>query len=1548
MWKKIRYALCFIVLISIFSVTYNFREYYYVPLIQKSVDKVTNSKLKFRNFSFEFPFNLVLHDVEYDNKLFIDRASLRFEPFMFFKNITTPLKSLSALKINKIVYINQSQDKLVHDVVQKTTFQKFKIKFFQKVLSLFKVNCSIDKLQILKEDKVITSKNINVFLNKEIDVDGDIFYSNQKIHTKGNIKLEGDFFTINFYTEIEGIIITKFDLLGVYNFFDNSFEYNIDTKELFVNRLDFGTIKTNVKKDSSSFVVNSEGNKVKVFFKSNDFSCDVFKSTGTINLRDISDVLNTKINYSAALENKLLELNVDAKDTFVFGNNFGDFNFKANNINNILRVSGFHNSGNSFETEVNRDGSYNTEVYNNKKKVGHLFGNYKKGEFSIDIKNMPIKKLSFIKNFSKTIKGSLSLYGDIGPKTGTVYLVGKQIASKKLKGFDIFGKLYKQDYKWFVEANTQDNKIVMNAFYENKKNNGLNIYYDWVDTENVLKILGAKKPQLSGKATGKIEYFSKDFTTIVDLKFKNGTLLENKFDIFNISGQYSNNQISISTCNFSGPQTKIQIKSFIDFINKGANSYFNTNINNFKIKGINVNCDLTLNGQLKENNEIIGNLSVDNLEIGKLKFVYKSLLLLSRDKIKMYDLKNDNGLSGEMTYDFTTNNISSFIENIDSKLSKYNPNIKGRLNSQTTFSGTLKNPRIVSIIKIKNGLYNSLLFNLETKAEYKNKKLYLENLKILAGEKTKTKITGSGILDKEKTNIKIKFKNLSEETINKYVGFRTPFKGIFYGDGKVIGKLDNLKYMLNIYADTLFVKSLKFNSFVSKLTAQNRIISVEDATVKISDSEIKILSANFDVNTLQYNSKFKFVNTHLGPFDIFGNINIDGTMIKKDEAHIYKGNIKFMDLWLNEEKINELLLKYSIVDRNFSFNTDKKNKLKFSGNILLSKYPKIVFEKILLNYDKQHYKFNGSILSDKIDINMEGNQLDLLILTNLFNFPVDVAGTLDFKLNGSGPISNPNINLSINSSQGSIYNVPFDLCNVKIDMKDNKVNIDEFNIKKSGKYSFVMDGFFPFWLDSKLKNKLMKESVKINYKLEDNSLYIIKNLSQNKIISKKGNLKLSGNLTGIRKNISNTGELTLEGTTIKTDSYINKIKDLNIDISWADNLFKIKQATAKVGSGVLETTGSIKMQGIRPLFYDLEMFTTNKGVPIVVKELPIPTSGVFKMESSNFANFSKGVPIFNFKLYGNAKNPKLTGIAELENTIFCYPSPIKKSSNDMSDFLSDIFKNLYIDIDLKSATNTKYENSFINAELKGSVNLKGNIDEIVANGVMISNDGLFSYLGNDFTIIDSKIEIINNELFVTAEGESEVYNDGDSTAEIIKVFVERSDINNIKTRFASKNDPTMDSKKALARLTKTDPAQSSNLETSTDFLVKQQAIRMFSSNVATPLANTVLKKTGVVDNVRLGFVNKDILQIDSKEEASMAELLYGMKYSVEKNINRLLQVGYSVTFDKVQKEIDLKQALEMSFKVNRNLFLKGSYGLKSDNPDYEPDKRLMIEQRLRF
>ncbi|MBQ1656568.1 MAG: hypothetical protein II053_06665, partial [Bacteroidales bacterium] len=118
------------------------------------------------------------------------------------------------------------------------------------------------------KNKLIKMKNVNFTLNKEMDIGGEILYSKYKVHTRGNLKLDGNFITSNFYTEIDGLIKSKFDLIGNYNLYDDTFDYNVETKELFVNRLELGTLTTNIKKTTDTFTVASTGDNMSILEKS--------------------------------------------------------------------------------------------------------------------------------------------------------------------------------------------------------------------------------------------------------------------------------------------------------------------------------------------------------------------------------------------------------------------------------------------------------------------------------------------------------------------------------------------------------------------------------------------------------------------------------------------------------------------------------------------------------------------------------------------------------------------------------------------------------------------------------------------------------------------------------------------------------------------------------------------------------------------------------------------------------------------------------------------------------------------------------------------------------------------------------------------------------------------------------------------------------------------------------------------------------------------------------------------------------------------------------
>ncbi|MCL1901927.1 MAG: hypothetical protein FWG51_05995, partial [Firmicutes bacterium] len=100
------------------------------------------------------------------------------------------------------------------------------------------------------------------------------------------------------------------------------------------------------------------------------------------------------------------------------------------------------------------------------------------------------------------------------------------------------------------------------------------------------------------------------------------------------------------------------------------------------------------------------------------------------------------------------------------------------------------------------------------------------------------------------------------------------------------------------------------------------------------------------------------------------------------------------------------------------------------------------------------------------------------------------------------------------------------------------------------------------------------------------------------------------------------------------------------------------------------------------------------------------------------------------------------------------------------------------------------------------------------------------------------------------------------------------------------------------------------------------------------------------DNFRVSYVTTE--QASNTDEPTFADLLYGTKYSVEKNITNQLLLGYSLTFDQIQRRLDLRHEVEMRYRLNNNLFLSGIYELESENSMHAPDRRLMLQHQIRF
>jgi hypothetical protein len=178
------------------------------------------------------------------------------------------------------------------------------------------------------------------------------------------------------------------------------------------------------------------------------------------------------------------------------------------------------------------------------------------------------------------------------------------------------------------------------------------------------------------------------------------------------------------------------------------------------------------------------------------------------------------------------------------------------------------------------------------------------------------------------------------------------------------------------------------------------------------------------------------------------------------------------------------------------------------------------------------------------------------------------------------------------------------------------------------------------------------------------------------------------------------------------------------------------------------------------------------------------------------------------------------------------------------------------------------------------------------------------------------------------------------------MIVDKSDLMHVKPRFLSRLNSTLSSEKALAKATGTN--SDSYGGTDADYSMRQQLIRLVDSTLTTPLARSFLRKSGLADSFKVQYINQQPIRPVQSGNPTMAELLYGTKYSMGKNLTNQLQLGYSVIFDELNNKLDLRHELEMSYKLQKNTLLKGVYELDTHNPFRQYDKRITLEQQWRF
>jgi hypothetical protein len=432
-------------------------------------------------------------------------------------------------------------------------------------------------------------------------------------------------------------------------------------------------------------------------------------------------------------------------------------------------------------------------------------------------------------------------------------------------------------------------------------------------------------------------------------------------------------------------------------------------------------------------------------------------------------------------------------------------------------------------------------------------------------------------------------------------------------------------------------------------------------------------------------------------------------------------------------------------------------------------------------------------------------------------------------------------------------------------------------------------------------------------------------------------------------------------------AYLEKLRDINIDIVWNENQININEFFAKAGSGQINVSGGALINFLDIEDINIRLFSSGKGgVSINVPNLPI-TTRLFK-------DISKGRPTFDLTITGSLDYPQISGRIVLEDTRFNF-------SPDDSGDAPEFFESAKYNIDIVSGRNTRYENSFLNTLINGGINISGVYPDIKVNGTIEGQNGTLLYAGLNFDIISSKIEIINNDIFVSGMADKAVYNHSTGMTDMMRMTIERSSIEDLQMKFSSKDDPNMDSRTVYAKIigvqaTEADDPNAVVERNTSETALRQKVFRIFDSNIITPMARTVVRRTGIVDNVRVSYVQTDsqkrktgaptnaadsfpdaASQASAPQSGDLSNVLDGTKYSFEKNITRNLAVGYSLVFDRLntsdveapKEELSLRHEMDMRYRLSNNLFLIGIYELDvSEAYIYQPDRRIMLQQQFWF
>jgi hypothetical protein len=1529
MCKSLKHIAYVLIVLAVLGSLYCARASIFVPFIQKYISAKTGHEVKFDNF-YILPFSVTFANVDVDNMIAIQKITFKLNPVKFFVHITAPLDCISKINISKLeISLNENTSSDKRNIAVKLPESEI-VMFIDEIIvkndnnKLFKgigadILINHDKLTL---EFVMYVLGIPVKVSSQIErAAGDIFNTSSVFTAKdkidmllkstGTINLSSLDITQNI--TVEKIIYSGFRL--------------IDSSGVFSKAED--TYKVNLTSGFEKFEFNS-------------FSGCTTEAKSEIDISKTNKSMSGDISLNFKGQDSISAFRLNITNLVVFGFKLGNFNLSGTkNRGGIYSMLCTCGTDGKIEIDYEKGGDYKIRLIIKNKTYGTVRGNMETGEIAADMKNVDVAYLPFI---GRVVKGIINISGAMDELSGKINFAFRNFVISGINVADMMGSVTKNNDMYVFNFYRSDNSIILSSVIKCGEIISTDFKFVNIDISNILRICGYSKYGVSGIANGRIKY-EKDLMTEFSIKFFDGMIYDNRFKKFEVKGYINSSTINLERFVLKNYSDEIvaDITGFFGFTETNPISSFSVKVKDINAGGIKVSGYMAFHGSLSDKNEIKGDIestdvSVSGVSLGNI----LAEVTISTKKFEIFNLKSDKGIVASAIASFKENKISGRICFKNTNVEGIYPGVSGSLSSTVKFSGRLDNPDVKILAFIKRGKYLSQSFSFVSELEYKNNIVKVSRA-VLSVDKMKIALKGNylngGILY-------FSIKNLTENIINMFVGCKTPIKGSFSGSGSFAVKEGKQCLEMLLEAKSAYIKTVKLNNVKCGVEISDGNIALNSGSAKIFDSEIRANKGVFNIKDGKYGLDLLLVNAFVGPVDLFGNIKLSGKMTKIKGDSIHSGTVDLQNFWLNRYKLPFSRFDYTVKDGTLEFlqKTDDINSCNFSGLIVFGDV--ISVKEFNISKNKTSLSLKADFSKDSINLGIKSSNINWYFISDILSLPGIFEGNADVNVSLSGNVSHPEGSMSITSIKGSAMEVPYDNFSVEVDFSDNYAWIKEAAVFKQNEISVSARGNFPLWFDKTLSQKMRKEPINVFYEIEDHKLNVLRYLSKDYISPCSGKMLLKGSFEGTYEKIKNNGRLLITEGSFRTNNYI---KDMAVEISLIENLIKIDKFNFKSGSGKLNIYGQLELDNFNIRDFDIRLVTDNKGIFLRVPQLPIPGlmgSKVFLQD------YSAGELNFDVRVQGTPLKPKVSGLVLLENTRFTFPG-----DDDAKNLNFFIPENAEFDLKLITAKNTRFENSFVSALINGFLYLRGPYNNLRASGIIETSTGRIDYLGFGFNMLNAKVEIIDavdgNHVYITAEGEMAMISRTGKDSETIKLIVDRSEISDMSqdsVRFSSKDNPNMNSREALEKVTKTEQNVKLDIieiENMSDFNTKQQFLRLIDHTFAAPFTKVVLRKTGLIDDFRVSYVRTAAGVYGTKDQ-TFASLLSGTKYSVEKNLTNQVLLGYSITFDEFDRKLDLRHEIRGIYKLANNLFLIGNYEVKSIEQFRRPDRRLILQYQIHF